>query len=130
MRATLISMLAVAALSVGICVFSLGKIERAANEIDGMRTEVLDMIEAGETERAHLRLQQMAEAWRGHEKTLAAIAPHDALHRITELIIEGSANLEAGDPDDFNRSMALLGEAIRHLHEEERLHFSNLLQLC
>ena len=127
MRVTLISMLTVTFLAVGICILSLSVIGQVTSEADDARMEVMDLIEAGETGKAHMRLKQMAEAWGGHEEMLAILAPHDALHRITELIIEGSANLEAGDLDDFNRSMALLGEAIHHLHEEERLSVANVL---
>lgn len=127
MRQTLISMLAVMALTAGVCIFSQAFMTRAADEIDAMRTEVLDMTENGDREGAHIRLAQMAQAWSGYEGVLEAIVPHEALHEITVLIIEGNANLEAGDLDDFNRSMALLGEAIRHMCSEERLHLSNIL---
>jgi len=127
MRRTLISMLTVMALAAGICVFSQTLMKRAADEIDGMRTDVLEMAESGDAEGAHIRLAQMAEAWSRYEPVLEAIAPHDALHEITVLIIEGNANLEAGDVDDFNRSMALLGESIRHMCSEEKLHLSNIL---
>ena len=127
MRATLISMLAVIVLAAGVCIFSITTIGHVTSEIDEMRTEVLDMIDAGDLEEAHVRLQQLAEMWSRHENALETIAPHDALHEITGLIIEGNANLEAGDLDDFNRSMALLGEALNHLHEEEAFHFSNIL---
>lgn len=127
MKATLISMLAVAALAAVTCVCSLKMIEKATREVDGMRTEVLELIESGAFEEAHGRLRQMVEVWRKYEKTLAVMAPHESLHDITWLMIEGNANLEAGDLDDLNRSMALLGESIRHLYEEERLHLSNVL---
>lgn len=120
MKGTLISMLAVAVLAGGICFFSLNLVEQTAEEMDGMRLEVLREMDAGDVQRAQQRLREMAEAWSRRERTLAVIVPHDALHRITELIIEGGANLAAEDADDFSRSMALLGEAIRHLHEGER----------
>ena len=127
MRATLISMLAVALLAAGICAFSILMIGHVSEEMEGMRTEVLDLIDAGDVKGAQERLRQMMEMWERHEDVLAVIAQHDDLHEITALIIEGGANLEADDLDDFNRSMALLGEALHHLHREERLHFSNIL---
>lgn len=127
MRATLISMIAVALMAAGVCAFSVMTIGRAADEMDGMRIEVLEMVGAGDAGGAHERLRQMAEKWRREEALLAVLAPHEALHGITELIIEGGANLEAEDLDDFNRSMELLGEALNHLYEEERLHLSNIL---
>lgn len=127
MRATLISMLAVVALSVGICLYSLGEIGGAVEEMGAIRGEVLEMVEAGELRAAHERLGQMEERWHEHEQRLAVLAPHDALHEITRLIIEGNANLEADDLDDFNRSMALLGESLEHLHLEEQIRLFNIL---
>lgn len=127
MMRTLFSMLTVMALTVGLCVFSQRYVSRAADEIDGMRTEVLEMTEDGDREGAHIRLMQMAETWSRYERVLEAIVPHDTLHEVTALIIEGNANLESGDLDDFNRSMALLGESIRHMYAEEEMHLSNIL---
>ncbi len=127
MRMTLISMLTVAVLSVAICVFSLMRIGEVSEEMDALRMEVLSLAGEERLTEAHHLLQQISEIWRNHEQTLAVLAPHDALHEITRLIIEGDANLTAGDLDDFNRSMALLGEAIQHLHEEERFTLSNIL---
>lgn len=127
MKGTLISMLAVTLLAVGVCVFSVLMIGQVTSEMESMRIEVLALIDAGDLAGAQERLRQMAEMWSRREGSLATLAPHDELHEITELLIEGDANLRADDLDDFNRSMALLGEAIHHLHEEERLRLSNIL---
>lgn len=127
MRKNLIAMLAVAALSVGICVFALMWTERVIDRIDDMRMEVMDMAEAGDVEGAKAKLGQMAEAWEHHERVMEILTAHGQLREIATLIIEGDANLTAGDRDDFNRSMALLGEAIHHLYEEERLSLTNIL---
>ncbi len=127
MHRTLIAMLIVLALSVCICIVDVLLIGHVTDEIDVMRVDVLRMVEADDSEGAKVQLAQLAEMWERHESMLEIIAPHEDLHRITELIIEGDANLEAGDHDDFNRSMALLGEAIHHLYEEERLTLSNVL---
>ena len=127
MKATLIAMLIVAFLAAGICVFSVLMIGHVTDEMESMRTEVLDLADAGEMSGAKERLKQMAEMWSRHEGTLAVLASHDDLHEVTELLIEGDANLKADDQDDFERSMALLGEALRHLREEEKLSFSNVL---
>ena len=130
MRAAIISTVIVALLSAGVCIFSVVFIGHVSSEMDVMRCEVLDLTDAGRTEDARLRLGQMADMWSRHEDLLAVLVPHDTLHEITALIIEGDANLTAGDPDDFSRSMALLGEAISHLHAEERLNLSNILSIC
>ena len=127
MRATLISMLTVALLAVGICVFSVCLIGHVAGEMEGMRTEVMNLADAGEISGAKERLKQMAQMWSRHEEALAVLSSHEDLHEVTALLIEGDANLAADDLDDFERSMALLGEAIHHLREEEKLSFSNVL---
>ena len=126
MRATLISMLAVALLAAGVCIFSVMMIGHVSGEMESMRTQVLDLIDAGDLQGGRERLKQMAEMWSRHEEMLAVIASHDDLHEIAGLLIEGDANLDADDLDDFNRSMALLGEAFRHLYEEERLTPANV----
>ena len=127
MKATLISMLIVAALAAGICVFSVLLIGNISDEMEEMRISVLELIDADDRAGALRKLGQMKEAWSGHEDALAILASHDDIHEITELIIESGAYLEAGDTNDFSRSMELLGEAIGHLRREERPSLANVL---
>ncbi len=127
MRRCLIAMLAVFFLSLGVCLTSFFVMRHVAEEMEGVRTEVLRLIEGDEIGRAKERLTQMAGIWRGHEQLLEAISPHETLHAVTGYIIEAHANLDARDMDDFNRSMRLLGEAIEHLYLEERLRIENIL---
>lgn len=127
MRRTLIAMLTVGALSVGMCIFSVCWMEQVTGEMDDMRMEVMDLTGQGRISDAQDKLGQMAEAWGRYSRVLEIIASHEDVHEIAILIIEGDANLQAKDLDDFNRSMALLGEAIDHLHEEERLRMENIL---
>lgn len=127
MKATLISMLAVVALAAGICIFSVMRIGQVTDEMEQMRTEVMKLSDAGEIRAVQERLRQMTEKWSGEEAWLAMLVSHEQLHEITDLLIEGDANLKADDLDDFSRSMALLGEAIDHFYEEERLRLANIL---
>ena len=127
MKRRLISMLVVLALSLAVCLMSLLAICSAANEIEAMRTETLKLVEAGDLDRAGERIAQMAEAWKRHEPLLEAIAPHETLHAVTQLIVESDANLESRDLDDLNRSMKLLGLAIEHLYLDERFRLENIL---
>jgi len=120
-------MLAVAAVAAGICVFSLLQIGHVSEEMEQMRVAVLERYDAGDHEGAREQLGRMKEMWGRQEEVLAVLAAHDDLHEITELIIESGAHLDAGDPDDFSRSMALLGEVIEHLHREETPRLSNIL---
>ncbi len=127
MTRTIAAMLAVLILSLGVCIFSVERIHRVTGELDGMRVEVLGLTERGDREGAKERMAQLAEVWSRHEATLETIAPHDALHEVTVMIVESDANLSSGDMDDFARSMALLGEAIEHLYTEEQLKLKNIL---
>jgi len=123
----LVAMLIVTALSAGVCAFALIRMDQVTDEMEEMRMMVMDLAEAGDIEGAKAGLGQMAGAWSRHEQVMEMLAPHEQLHEITVLIIEGDANLTAGDRDDFNRSMALLGEAVNHLREEEQLKLTNIL---
>ena len=127
MRSTLISMLAVLLLAVGICLVSVTLTGRITDEIEDMRAGVLRLTEEGNMEEAHALLGRMAEEWEARERLLEVLAPHESLHEITCLIIESEANLTAGDPDDFNRSMSLMGEALHHLYLEELPRLTNIL---
>ncbi|MBQ8953095.1 MAG: DUF4363 family protein [Clostridia bacterium] len=126
MKRCLIVMLVVLALSLGVCLSAFFVMRHVAEEIEAMRTEILDLAEAGDGAGAAERLTQMAEMWKRHEPLLEAISPHETLHAVTELIIEADANLSARDWDDFNRSMRLLGVALEHLYLEERLRVENI----
>lgn len=130
MKRTLISLLIVTLASSAVCIFSTLYISRVSEEIEGMRTDVLSLAEQGDPRSARLLLQQMAGAWDKYEPVLETLCRHDDLHEITLLISEADAHLSSGDPDDFSRSMALLGQAIRHLSAEEKLHLSNILSIC
>ena len=126
MKRCLIAMLAVLALSLGVCLSSLLVMRHVAEEIEAMRTDILRFVDAGDIAAADERITQMAEMWKRHEPLLEAISPHETLHAVSELIIEADANLNAQDRDDFGRSMKLLGIAIEHLYMEERLRLENI----
>ena len=126
MKRCFLSMIAVLTLSLGVCLSSFFFMRHVAEEMEAMRTQVLELVEAGDEAGAWERVTQMAGMWENHEPLLEAISPHDTLHAVTELIIEADANLTARDPDDFSRSMTLLGLAIEHLYMEERLRLENI----
>ena len=127
MRMTLISMLVVLMLVAAVCTFSMRFILNVSAQMEDMHNEVMDCAEAGNTEEAKERLSQMAQYWKKSENIMAALVPHGSIHEITGLLIESNACLKAEDMDDFMGSMALLGEALQHLEEDERFHLSNIL---
>lgn len=127
MKSRWIALIVVAVLSVGLCLGSTALIRRTVEDMDARRLSVLETLEAGEAEAAFAQLAEMAARWRGIEPTLEMLAYHDLLHEISELMIEADANLTIEDVDDFYRSMALLGEALAHLLQDERFTLSNVL---
>lgn len=127
MRMTLISAACVLALSLAICILSLALLGGVVTEMDELRVRVMELFEAGDYEAADVRLAQMATTWQDNESMLEIIAQHEDLHTVTTLITEANVDIATGDFDGFQRSMSLLGEALRHLMSEEELRLSNVL---
>ena len=127
MKSSWIALIVVAAVSIGLCLSSTALIRSTVEEMDARRLGVLEALEAGDTQGAFSQLAEMAAIWKAREPTLEMLAFHDLLHEISGLMIEADANLTIEDVDDFYRSMALLGEALAHLLQDERLTLSNIL---
>ena len=127
MKSSWIALIVVAAVSIGLCLSSTALIRSTVEEMDVRRLAVLEALEAGDTQGAFSQLAEMAAIWKAREPHLEMLAFHDLLHEISELMIEADANLTIEDVDDFYRSMALLGEALAHLLQDERLTLSNIL---
>lgn len=127
MKSSWIALIVVALVSIGLCLGSTALIRSTVEDMDARRLGVLETLEAGDTQGAFAQLTEMAAIWKTREPTLEMLAFHDLLHEISELMIEADANLTIEDVDDFYRSMALLGEALSHLLQDERLTLSNIL---
>lgn len=127
MKRTLAAMVIALLLSLGVCVGSMVLIRHTAGEIEAMRMEAVDLMERGDDEGAAAKLVEMADMWAKHEPLLELVAEHEALHEVRNLLVEADANLAAGDHDDLNRSMKLLGLALEHLFGEEELRIGNVL---
>ena len=127
MKKNWIALISVLIISCGICIYSLFSIKSIVCEMDKQRLKVMEFLERDDTEGAFQKLSEMALFWKKREQLLESIAFHEALHDITVYLVEADANLQIGDTDDFYRSMALLGEALSHLYEEERFKLSNVL---
>ena len=130
MRMSLISMLAVLALTVGVCVFSMTFITDVCGRMEEVHDAVMDCAEEGDREQAHEELCRMAQIWKRHEAVMAVLVAHGSIHEITGLLIQAEASLEADDITDFFESMAQLKQALGHMQQDEKLHLSNILQVC
>ena len=126
MKKTLIAMLAVLAICVLTCLWSLLTLRQACLSADEARLRVLERYETGELSGAREELSGLAAQWNRKKRLLEAISPHEGLHEMIVRLIEADAALRAGDLDDFEIAMALMGETLRHICEEERLTLENL----
>lgn len=120
-------MLAVLALCLGVCFLSQSRLMGVVEEMDAKRLEVLEKFESGDTDGAREQFVELAEKWERDMGVLEVLLGHDELHEIKVRIVEARSDFECGDLDDFRRSMAILGEVVSHLYEEERLKLSNIL---
>lgn len=126
MKRSLVTMLVILGLSLGVCLTGMLLIRHVALELEDMRSEAVEQIEADNLSGAAETLTQLADMWAWHEPLLETISPHETLHAVTELIIEADANLHVGDIDDLHRSMMLLELALEHLFIEEQFMISNI----
>lgn len=126
MKRSLVTMLVILVLSLGVCLTGMLLIRHVALELEDMRSEAVEQIEADNLSGAAETLTQLADMWVWHEPLLETISPHETLHAVTELIIEADANLHVGDIDDLHRSMMLLELALEHLFIEEQFMISNI----
>ncbi len=126
MRIKLVATIAVLALSSIICIFSMRYVFGVIDEMETLSMMVLENIDSGDESGARETLSRMAEKWEKAGGLLKALTPHEDLHEVSIQYVEATTNLESGDLDDFRRSMALLGEALKHLDEHESLSWSNI----
>lgn len=127
MRVKLIATISVLALSIAICVFSMAFSFSRVEDMQRMATVVMEKFDKGDHDGAREALSRMAQQWEAGDSVLKMLLPHEDLHDVTIHYVEAIADLEAVDTDDFRRSMALLDESLKHLHEHESISIANLL---
>ncbi len=126
MKRTLFIMAAVLCLCTALFVTSARAMDSMRREVEGLRLQAMEQFEGGEAQDALSTLSQLSSVWKKHMGWLEMVAAHSTLHEVNRLILEAHASLEAGETGDFCRAMALLGETLDHLCEEERLSWANL----
>ena len=70
----------------------------------------------------------LAAYWDRWRHLFEVITDHDDLRDVKERIIQAQLNFDAGEREQFLSDIALVGEGIDHIREEESLHWSNLLR--
>lgn len=126
MRRTLITALAVLAVSLGVMTAALSALNAAVDHMTALSGEAVLAEEEHRADLAAERMVALAEYWRSRAPILEMIADHDALHEVQTGIADARICLDCGDHDDFLRCMAEVDAALAHLHDEEALRLSNL----
>lgn len=126
----IVSALAVALLAAGVCAFSSSTVSDVCGEMQRLRAEAVELLGGGQSDEAAKKVEQMRKYWDSRCSVLMAILPHGAVAEIGCVLIESSADLSAGERDEFEGDMLLLGELLRRMEEEERLILSNILSIC
>ena len=130
MKNVIVSALAVALLAAGVCVFSSGMVGDVCGEMQQLCAEAVELLSSGQPDEAAKKVEQMRFYWDSRCSVLTAVLPHDAVAEIGSVLIESGADLSAGEEDEFEGDMRLLGELLRRMEEDERLTLSNILSIC
>lgn len=126
MRRTLIALIAVVAVAVTLCAFSQAQVRKTAEEMDLLRVRAAELVRAGDDARAMECLTDFAMRWQKSTPLLEMLTSHDDLHEVAAQLVDAQVCLENGDMDDCLRTLAQLGEALRHIEDMEALTLSNL----
>ena len=126
MKRMLATALIVLMASLGVMTAGLLYLNRAVTRATALGSEAVLAAQMNRGDSAAETMVALAEFWHGHAPTLEMLAGHDALHEVQVGIAEAQICLECEDRDDFLRCMAVAGEALRHLRDEQALRLSNL----
>lgn len=116
----------VLAVSLAICVASMWMLDRILDDAHTKVTEVFVSMEQGDVTRAREGLVALATLWDEKADLLEMLCSHDDLHEVKERIIQAEICVEYTDMEDFYASVALIGEGIEHIRDQEALSLTNL----
>ena len=120
--------ISVLTVSVLVCLGSLLSLDALLERAHDMATDVRVYWERGEEDAAREELVALATYWDRWRLLFEVMTDHDDLRDVKERIIQAQLNFAAGEREQFLSDIALVGEGIDHIREEESLHWSNLLR--
>ena len=126
MRVTLVSAIAAGVFAALICAFALVYVNHVVQEIDTMRIETLECVQAGDDAAARERFVQLASHWQASTPILEMISSHDDVHEVASAILDAQVCLEVMDADDLLRVLEQLGTALEHIRSIQRVSITNL----
>lgn len=127
MKRTAIVTAIVLIFSVAVCTASLCVLNGILDEAHGLSTGVFVSMENGDVTSAREGLVALATLWDDHATLMEMLCAHDDLHEVKERIIQAEICIEYTDMEDFYSMVALIGEGIEHIRDQEGLTWTNLL---
>ena len=118
--------ISVLTVSVLVCLGSLLSLDALLERAHGMAMDVRVYWESGE-DAAREGLVALATYWDHWRLLFEVMTDHDDLRDVKERIIQAQISLEQGEAESFLQEIALTGEGVDHIREEESLHWANLL---
>ena len=113
-------------LALAICSASMAFLNQFLEEAHDLSTSVFVAMEQGDITAAREGLVALATLWKDNTPLLEVLCSHNDLHEVKERIIMSEICIEYTDMEDFYSNVALIGEGIDHIREEEALSWSNL----
>ena len=126
MKRLTITTIAVLAACVILCTWSLVTLNGILDEAHWYTVEVFTQMEQGNITAAREGLIALANLWEENETLLEVLCAHDDLHEVKERIIEAEICISYTDMEDFYANVSLIGEAIEHIKDGEKLKLTNL----
>ncbi len=127
MKKRTIFILALLAVSVGICIFSLMFVNSTMDEMEEMRLEATKHMENGSKSDAEAVVTNMLSKISSRSKLLEMLIQHDDLHDMIMQLTDAKVSLSIDDIDDFKKAMSLFYENLEHIRAHERISLSNIL---
>lgn len=127
MKRLAILTLAVMVVSMAVCVGSMLALNGILDEAHDISTSVFVAMENGDVIAAREGLVALATLWDEKAMLMEVLCAHDDLHEVKERIIQAQITMEYTDMEDFYSSVALIGEALEHIRDEEGVSWTNLL---
>lgn len=126
MRRTVIAALSVLILSLTLCVAGVTAVNRAADELQGLRLTVERDARLGNVAAARRGMRDIEGRFARWEGPLKLIVSHDALDEVRLAVADAAICLEQGRREDFFRASAAAGIAIERIRSEEAVRWENV----
>lgn len=116
---------AVLLVSLAICAGERLVVDPILKRAHALSTEVFVRMERGDVIAVREGLVELATIWDEHAGVLEVFCDHDDLHDVKQNIIQAEICMEYTDMEDFYASVALIGEGIEHIQDEEAASWTN-----